>query len=115
MEMSQISLNNGLAFLSYASGIIIVVVGVFLVKLLFDLSTLVKNANTTTEILNVELRPTLKELNETLATVNAIVKSTDQGVDHVKSALEKTFSKTKTLVSGIVQGFTSIFTMFRGK
>jgi predicted PurR-regulated permease PerM len=113
MDMSQISLNNALTFLVYASGIFVVVIGAFLVKLLIDLSTLVKNANTTTEILNVELKPTLQELNETLAAVNAIVKTTDRGVDNVKALMEKTFGKTKTLVSGVVQGFKSVFELFR--
>ncbi|MDR1168314.1 MAG: hypothetical protein LBK53_05425 [Heliobacteriaceae bacterium] len=113
MEFSQISLNHGLTFLAWASGVIIVVIGGFLVKLLVDLSTLTKNINVTSTILNTELKPTLKELNETLASVNAIVKSTDQGVDNFKAAIEKTFGKTKSVLGGIIQGFMSIFSLFR--
>jgi predicted PurR-regulated permease PerM len=113
MEISQISLNQGLTFLAWASGVIIVIMGVFLIKLLIDLSTLTKNLNTTSTILNTELQPTLKELNETLASVNAIVKSTDQGVDTFKHAIEKTFGKTKSIISGIIQGFTTIFSALK--
>ncbi len=113
MELSQISLNNALAFLSYASGIVIVVVGVFLIKFLFDLSALAKNLNKISIILNTQLAPTLKDLSEVIASVNAIVRSTDQGVDNGKAVLEKTFGKTKNLVSGIMQGFSSIFSMFK--
>ena len=113
MELSQISLNNGLTFLAWASGVIIVIVGGFLVKLLIDLSKLAKSAGVTTEILNTELPPTLKELNETLTSVNAIVKSTDQGVDNVKAIIEKTFERTKGLIGGVVQGFKSVFSLFK--
>ncbi len=117
MDISQISLNNGLTFLAWSSGIIILIVGGFLVKLLIDLSALAKNVNATSDLLNSELKPTLKELNETLASINAIVKSTDQGVDNFKTAIEKTFGKTKILTesifSGIIKGFTTVFTLLK--
>ena len=40
MEMSQIALNQGLTFLAWATGIVVIVVAGFLVKLLFDLQLL---------------------------------------------------------------------------
>jgi len=117
MELSQISLNQSLTFLAWSSGIIIIITGGFLVKLLIDLSVLAKNLNVTSILLNTELKPTLKELNETLASVNAIVKSTDQSVDSFKHAIEKTFGKTKALTEnifgGIVKGFVTVFSMLR--
>ena len=91
----------------------------FLVKLLIDLSTLAKNVNETSILLNTELKPTLKELNETLASINAIVKSTDQGVDNFKSAVEKTFGRTKliseSIIGGIIKGFSTVYGMFSKK
>ena len=36
MEMSQIALNQGLTFLAWATGIVVIVVAGFLVKLLID-------------------------------------------------------------------------------
>lgn len=42
VEVSQVILNHGLTFLAVATGIVVVVVAGFLVKLLVDLSTLAK-------------------------------------------------------------------------
>ena len=50
MEMSQIALNQGLTFLAWATGIVVIVVAGFLVKLLIDLSALAKNLNQTSII-----------------------------------------------------------------
>jgi len=117
MDITQIQLNQGLTFLAWATSIVGIIVAAFLVKLLIDLSALTKNINTTSVLLNTELKPTLKELNETLKSVNAIVKSTDQGVDHFKTAIEKTFGKTKALsesiFGGLIKGFTTAFNLFR--
>ena len=114
MEMSQLALNQGLTFLAWSTGIVVLVVAGFLVKLLIDLSTLAKNVNETSILLNTELKPTLKELNETLASINAI-----QGVDNFKSAVEKTFGRTKliseSIIGGIIKGFSTVYGMFAKK
>ncbi len=116
MEMSQIALNQGLTFLAWATGIVVIVVAGFLIKLLIDLSALAKNLNQTSILLNDELKPTLKELNSTLGSINAIVKSTDKNVDNFKTAVERTFGKTKLLsesiFGGIIKGFTTVYSMF---
>lgn len=119
MEFSQIALNQGLTFLAWATGIVILVVGSFLVKLLIDLSALSKSLNETSNLVNTELKPTLKEINETLHAVNALVKSTDKNVDSFKNAIEKTFGKTKmiseSIVSGLVKGFVTVMGLFAKK
>lgn len=119
MEMSQIALNQGLTFLVWTTGIVIIVVAGFLVKLILDLSKLSKNVNQTTEILNNELKPTLSAITETLNTVNSLVKTTDQGFDSAKSAIEKIISKTKVLsgsiFGGFLKGFVSILGLFSKK
>ena len=116
---SQIALNQGLTFLAWATGIVVIVIAVYLIKLLIDLRELAQNLNETSIILNTELKPTLKELNETLHSVNSIVKNTDQGVDNFKGAVEKTFGKTKILsesiFGGLIKGFTTIFNLFAKK
>ena len=84
METSQILLNNGLTFLAVATGIMLVVVGGFLIKLIIDLSKLAQNVDETTTVVRNELRPTLRELNESLHTVNDFMKSTDKGIDWQK-------------------------------
>ena len=119
MELSQLALNQGLTFLAWATGVIVIVVGVFLVKLLYDLSTLTKNVNETSVLLNKELRPTLYELKETLEAVNSIIQSTDKGVDSLKTAVENVFGKTKmlseSLFNGIMKGFVTVMGLFSKK
>lgn len=117
MEMSQIALNQGLTFLAWATGIVVIVVAGFLVKLLFDLSILAKNLNQTSIIVNTELKPTLNELNQTLSSINEIVKNTDKGVGDFKSAVAGFVDKTKlvsgTLFGGLIKGFTTAYNMFK--
>ncbi len=117
MEMSQIALNQGLTFLTWATGIVIIVVAGFLVKLLIDLSALAKNLNETSIIVNTELKPTLKELNQTLNSINEIVKSTDKGVGDFKYAVGKFFDKTKiisgTIFAGLIKGFTTAYNLLK--
>lgn len=117
MEMSQIALNQGLTFLAWATGVVIVVVAGFLVKLLIDLSKLAKNLNQTSTIVNTELKPTLNELNQTLSSINEIVKNTDKGVGDFKTAVGGLIDKTKalsgTLFGGLVKGFATAYNMFK--
>ncbi len=117
VELSQVILNNGLTFLAVATGIIVLVVGWFLVKLLMDLSVLAKNVNETSILLNTELKPTLKELNETMHSVNSLIQSTDEGVGNVKLGLENAISKTKafseSLFGGFLKGFMTVYSLFR--
>ena len=66
MDTSQIALNQSLTFLSWTVGIVVFVVGVFLTKLIIDLSILSKSLLQTSKILNEELKPTIEELKQTL-------------------------------------------------
>lgn len=117
MEMSQIALNQGLTFLVWATGIVLIVVAGFLVKLLIDLSKLSNSLNETSNIVNTELKPTLNELNQTLSSINEIVKNTDKGVLDFKTAVGKFFDKTKvisgTLLGGLFKGFTTAYNLFK--
>lgn len=116
MEISQIALNQGLTFLVWTTGIILIVVAGFLVKLLIDLSALAKNLNQTSNIVNTELKPTLQELNQTLSSINEIVKNTDKGVGDFKSAvagfIDKTRTVSGTMLGGLFKGFTTVYKMF---
>ena len=66
IELSEIILNHGLTLLAVTSAVVFGVVAYFLVQLLKDMSELAKNLNETSILLNTELKPTLKELNETI-------------------------------------------------
>lgn len=117
MEMSQIALNHGLTFLAWSSGIAIIIVAGFLIKLLYDLSKLAKNLNETSVIINTELKPTLNELNLTLSSINEIVKNTDKGVLDFKAAVGKFIDKTKivsgSLFGGLLKGFSTAYKLFK--
>lgn len=117
MELSQIALNHGLTFLAWATGVVVVVVGGFLVKLLIDMSALAKNLNETSIIVNNELKPTLQVVNETFASINEIVKNTDKGVGDFKSAIGRFVDKTKlisgSLIGGLVNGFATAYKLFK--
>ncbi len=119
MDFSQAALNHGLTFLVWASAIILIIVAGFLVKLLIDLSTLIKNVNQTSTMLNTELKPTLDELHETLQSVNSIIKNTDSNMGSLKDAVENTFGKTKaitgSLFSGVIKGFGTVWKLFTKK
>lgn len=119
MDFSQIALNQGLTFLVWVTGIVLIVVAVFLVKLLIDLSKLSKNLNETSIILNTELKPTLRELNETLCTINELVKTTDKGFDSIKTAVDKVMGRTKVISEsiwgGFLKGFVSVMGLFSKK
>ncbi|MBP3820271.1 hypothetical protein J6G99_01345 [bacterium] len=119
VEISQALLNNGLTFLSVSTGIVVLIVGGFLVKLLFDASKLVQNAAQTTEILNTELKPVLTELNKTIKSFNGIVQNTGEGMSNVKLGLESVLSKTKLLsgniLSGFLKGFLTVYSFFSKK
>ena len=116
IELSQIVLNNGLTFLAVVTAIVVGTVGYFLVKLLMDLSTLTKNANETSLILNNELKPTLKE---TMRSINSIIQSTDEGVGNMKSSLENAITKTKafseSLLGGFFKGFMTVYSLIKKK
>lgn len=117
MELSQIALNQGLTFLAWATGIVVIVVAGFLIKLLIDLSKLAKNLNETSTIINTELKPTLENVNETLNSINDIIKSTDKGVGDFKSAVGKIVDKTKevsgSIFGGLLSGFATVYRIFK--
>jgi len=119
VEVSQAVLNNGLTFLAAASGIIVLVVGGFLTKLLFDLSKLTRNLNETTLLVNAELKPTLNELNQALKSFNSIIEHTGNGVGNVKQGLESFVNKTKllsgNLLGGFLKGFAAVYSLFAAK
>lgn len=123
METSQIALNHGITFLVISTGIILIVVGGFLIKLLIDLSKLTKNVDETTSIVKSEIEPTLKELNNTLKSINSITQNADKQVDSLAKLFENllgtgvlAFNKAKELSGGlfknIAKGLVTLIKLF---
>jgi predicted PurR-regulated permease PerM len=119
VEISQIILNSGLAFLAVVTAVVVGVIGYYVVGLLKDLSSLSKNIEETSTMLNTELKPTLQELSGTMRSINSIIQSTDEGVGNVKSGIENAISKTKafseSLLGGFLKGFMTVFSLIKKK
>ena len=115
METAQ--LYNSLTFLAYATGIIIVIVGIMLAKVLFDMSKLTRNIDETTTIVKTEIEPTLKNINKSVEIVSGVIIKADEGVNKVKEFVSKTPLKligkitkmtgaaTKTFWTGLCTAF----------
>jgi predicted PurR-regulated permease PerM len=107
METSQ--LHQSLTFLAYSSGIIILLVGIMLFKLLFDTSKLVRNIDDTTTIVKTELEPTLKNVNKSVEIVSGVIIKTDESVkkvrDYVRKVPGKLFSKLSSVTGKASKGF----------
>ena len=123
METSQIFLNNGLTFLAIATGVMLVAVCGFLIKLLVDLSKLTRNIDETTSIVKEEIEPTLEEFNKALKSINSIAQNADKQVDSLSKIFENifgastlAFAKAKKLsgglLKGVVQGLVTVVKMF---
>jgi predicted PurR-regulated permease PerM len=119
IELSQTILNQGLTFLYVSLGIVLLVIGGFLAKLIYDSAKLVRNLNETTLLVNSELKPTLNELNRAIKSFNDIVQNTGEGVGNVKLGIENVINRTKLLsgnvLSGFLKGFMAVYTMFSKK
>ena len=107
MEIGQ--LYQGLTFLAYATGIIVIFVGIMLVKVLFDLSKLTNNINDTANIVKEELVPTLKNVNKSVEIVSGIIIKADAGVNRVKEFIAnsplKILGKLSTIGGTVAKGF----------
>jgi len=121
--METVQLYQGLTFLAYATGIIVLLVGVMLVKVLFDVSSLTKNLNETTTIIKTEIEPTLKNINKSVEIVSGVIIRANEGAQKVRDFLSKTPLKllgqlsklTGRATRGFFGGLCSAFKAFSKK
>ena len=121
METTQ--LYQGLTFLAYSTGVIVIFVGAMLIKVLFDVSKLTKNLDETASIIKTELVPTLKNINKSVEIVSGIIIKTDESVNKIKemiknsplNILAKVGSVTGTVTKGFWVGLCSAFKLFAKK
>ena len=79
MESVTHSIQQPLDFLIYTSVVLIIITGVFLIKLLIDLRRLTKSCDGFVQATQVELEPVIKELKTTLVNINQLSSNlTDQ-------------------------------------
>lgn len=107
METAQ--LYQSLTFLAYSTGVIVILVGVMLIKVLFDLSKLAKNVDETATIIKTELVPTLKNINKSVEIVSGIIIKADESVNKIKDMVKNSplriFTKVSELTGGLAKGF----------
>lgn len=110
----------GLVILIYTTVILLVLIGIFLIKLLYTSTKLTKVLSKTSEMINQELEPTLKELKETLGSVNSIAKNANERMGQIGGAFDKIMSvpfrvgqKMRGLLSGLVEGVSAGIKLFR--
>ena len=116
-------LNNSLMFLAYATGIIILVVGAMLTKVVYDVSKLTRNDDDTVTIAKTELEPTLKNINKSVEIVSGIIIKTDENMKKVKNFISKTPLKllgnlsklTSKASKGFWSGLSAALKMFSKK
>ncbi len=116
------TLEVSLMFLIFTTIILGVIVTVFLVKFLMDLSRLTTNVDEVTTIVKQEIEPTLKELKDTLGNINSIAKSADKQVDFIKKALSAAvgagglaFCGLKNVSGGFFKGLSAGLKLFKKK
>lgn len=109
-------------FLVFVTSVLVVVMGIFLVKLLIELSALVKNLDDTTTIVKREIEPTMKEVQTALININSIANSADQQFDSVKKLLSGVLgastlaiSQFKNLSGGFFKGIFAGIKFFTKK
>jgi hypothetical protein len=103
MDATTAQLNVSLTFLAYATGVIIIIVGGMLTKVLYDMSKLTRNVDDTVTIAKTELEPTLKNINKSVEIVSGVIVKTDESLKKVKTF----FAKTPLKLLGSLSKLTS--------
>ena len=121
--MESILLTKTILFITLIIFVIILsIAGIFLIKLLIDLSKLVLNIDEATTIVKHELEPTLTELKETLQKLNSIAGTTSNQVENLKNIIGKVVSiplmfvnRFRSISGGFVKGLSAGFNIFGKK
>lgn len=116
-------LAKGLTFLAWTGAGFLIVIGVFTAKLLFDLSRLTISIKKSSDIVQNELEPIMKNVGAAASTINNIVQTTNKKVgklteiyDNVSDIVINTVKKVTTvsgyalkeIAKGIFAGFKAV-------
>lgn len=110
--MDTASLYQGLTFLAWTSVAFLIVIGVFLTKVLFDLSKLLSSLNQTASMVKTSAAPILSNITESVGIINKLVKRTETNVNRFRNifgqaskiglgVLSKTTSLSKVVFKGV--------------
>jgi len=115
LETLSQNAQQALEFLIYATIIMLIIITVFLVKLLADLSSLAKSLQSLAAIVKHDLGPTMKELKRALININSLTNSTttqfsslntalNEGINILSSSSRGVVSKARVVVSSLKRG-----------
>lgn len=94
-------------FLS-VSAVLLIIISVFLIKWLIELSKLTSNITDITTVIKSDLEPTVKELQITLKSINSIMKAADKNVANFKGLAAKILGAGSIALTGL-KGLTGSF------
>lgn len=116
------TLEVSIMFLIFTTIILGVIVSVFLIKLLMNVSRLIVNLDEVTTLVKQEVEPTLKEVKEALNNINSIAKTADKQVDVIKKLFSGlvgvsglAFCGMKNVSGGFLKGISAGMKLFRKK
>ncbi len=89
MDTIPQALMQPLELFVYVSLVLVLITGIFLIKLLLDTSNLVNSLQDFIKVTRVELEPAIREINGTLTNINNISSRINSQVDNINSGLEK--------------------------
>lgn len=114
------TVQTGLTVLIYTTAVLLILITIFLIKLIHTSTNLAKTLSRTSDIINTELEPTLKELKETLGSVNSIAKSANDKLTKAEQAFGRVMcvpfkigQKMRGLASGLKEGLLAGISLFR--
>ena len=120
--MDTTNMYHGLTFLAWTSAGFLIIVGLFLVKVLFDLSSLLTKMNQTADIVKDSAKPIFADITESVSIVNKYVKRADTDLTKFNDLSGKAskiivelLSKTSAVSGIIAKGLWNIIKSFKKK
>jgi len=126
LEILTQNVAESLQVLIYVSIVLILIIGIFLIKLLLDASNLVKSMQDFIKVTHAELEPAIKEFQGTLANINSISSNVNSQISSLNSGLEKgsrfvsessskAYKKLKVAGTCVKEGLFSVVKVFLNK
>ncbi len=88
--------------------VLLIIVSVFLIKLLIDITKLANNLNDIATVIKSDIEPTVKEMKTALQSINSLIQVTDKNMTNFRSITTKILGAGSAAISGI-RGLTGSF------
>ncbi|MFH0702524.1 MAG: hypothetical protein V2B14_03170 [bacterium] len=126
MENLSQNIQQPLMLLLYSTVVMLIIITVFMVKLLNDLSNLAKSLQNITVTIDRELEPTIKELQNALSNINSLSSNVgirvndlnntfSNGLNALSDSTVGIYSKSKIILSSLKQGIITGLGIFLKK